>query len=216
MQVFMTVKSPASLLSDFLYPFAAWENLPPLEPIIMESVLWIADLDNHIDLVPSCDVSNKAQTVSILIGRARNLIISLLQAAESISASPESTHFNGFIAVRTQTSAAMARSHYRTVALHLMDKAVSLLRSPLSDAEGEALKRALVDLVSWEALRVDLHAAVFGSPDDPAGTPMAVQALSMAWPMMAITESKIAPLDAKLIAQASLGHGAKLMHIAKP
>lgn len=35
MQVFMADKSVASLSADFIEPFASWEHLPHLEPIIM-------------------------------------------------------------------------------------------------------------------------------------------------------------------------------------
>lgn len=213
----MADKSVASLSTDFIDPFAAWEGLPPLEPIIMGSIAWIADISNHTDSGPACDEneSGTAHTVSVLIDQARSLIVGVLQAAESVSASSVNIHFNGLIAVRTQTSAAMARSLYRTVALHLMEMAVSLLNGSSGDAAGQVLEKALFDFVNWEVLCEDLHAAVFGSADDPGESSMAARALTMAWPMMVVSQSKIAPLDAKLTARESLCHGAKFMHIAR-
>lgn len=216
MQIFMTVKSPASLVEDFIDPFSTWKHIPILGPVIMESVLWIADLDNHTNLRPSYDGSIAVQTVSILVDRARHLIASLLQVAQMIGTSQEDIYCNGLIAVRNQASAAIARSHYHIVAIHLMDMAVSLLRNSWIGPEADTLERVLVDLLNWEALREDLYAAVSGSPDKHVGTPMAAQALIMAWPMTAIAQSKTVPLDARLIAQASLRHGANIMHIAKP
>lgn len=212
----MADKNTASFSADFIGPFAAWEHLPPLEPIIMGSIAWIADLKNYADPGPTCDGygSSTAQTIPVLIDQARSLISGLLQAAESVSVSSESVRFNGLIAVRTHTSAAMARSLYRTVAVHLMDMAVSFLRNLLDDAEGQALDKALVDFVNWEALCEDLHAAVFGSADDSSESSMAVRALHMAWPMMVFARSKIVPLDAKLMTQESLNHAAKFMNIA--
>lgn len=212
----MADKSAASLSADFIDPFAAWEHLPPLEPIIMASITWTADLSNHADSGPACDehYSSIAQTVSALIDRARSLIIGFIQTADLVSVSSGSIHFNGLIAVRTQTSAAMARSLYRTVALHVMDMAVSLRNILPGDAEGQALEKALVDFVNWEVLCGDLHAAVFGSANDPGESSMAVRALNMAWPMTVIARSKIVPIDAKLTAQECLNHAAKFMHIA--
>lgn len=217
MQVFTADKSADSLSADFIDPFVTWEHLPPLEPIIMGSIAWIADLDNHTAPGTLCDEQGPrpSEEVSALIDRARSLIVGLLQAAESVSVSSESMYFNGFIAVRTRASAAMARSLYRTVALHLMDMAVTLLRVSPIDREGQGLEKALVAFVNWEALCGDLHAAVFGNTDDVVETSMAVRALTMAWPMMAITRSEIAPFDAKLVAQECLGHGAKFMHIER-
>lgn len=217
MQIFMADKKPASLFQDFIRPFSAWKHIPALEPIIMESVLWVVDLGNPTHLRPSHGASSVAETVPILIDRARNLIPRLCQAAESISStSQEGTYFNGIIAVRNQTSAAIARSHYRTVAIHLLDMAVSLLRDSWSVLQADTLERGLVDLVNWEALREDLFVAASCGPDGPIGIPVAAQALTMAWPMTAVARSKIAPLDARLIAQASLRHGADAMHISKP
>lgn len=212
----MADKTTASLSADFIDPFAAWEHLPPLEPIIMGSISWIADLGNYCDPGPTYDEhdSSTAQTASVLIDRARSLIVGLLQAAESVSVATGSIHFNGLIAVRTQTSAAMARSLYRTVALHVMDMAVSLLHISSGYTEVQALEKALVDFVNWEVLCEDLHAAVFGSAEEPGESSMAVRALNMTWPVMAVARSKIVPLDAKLMAQECLNHAAKFMHIA--
>lgn len=214
MQVFMADKSVTSLLADFIEPFASWEHLPRLDPIIMGSIVWVADLNNHVDPAPACDEST-AHTVSVLVDRARSLIVGLLQAAESVSVSSESIGFNGLIDIRTQTLAAMARSLYRTVALHLMEMAVSFLSSSSDYAEAKALEKALVAFANWKALSEDLHVAVFGHPDEPGEPPMAFRALTMAWPMVAVSQSKIAPLDARLMAGESLGHGAKFMHIVR-
>lgn len=216
MQVFMADKSTASLSADFIEPFSAWENLPPLDPIIMESIAWIADLNNHADAVPVCEYdTSTAQTVSTLINRAKSLIVGLLETSESVSMSFEEICFNGLIGVRTQASAAMARCLYRTVALHLTDMAVSFLSSSLGGAEGNALEQALEGFFNWKALCDDLHVAVFGGPDEPGEPSMALRALTMVWPMMAISQSKIASRDVKLMARESLGHGAKFMHIAR-
>lgn len=212
----MADKSTASFSEDFMDPFAAWEHLPPLEPIIMGSIAWVADLSNHGEPRSTCDEHgySTAQTVSVLIDQARSLVVGLLQVADSVSVSSESIRFNGLIAVRTRTLAAMARSLYRTVALHVMEKAVSLLHISSGDVEGQALEKALVDFVNWEILCGDLHAAVFGSADDPRESSMAVRALHMAWPMMVVAGSKIIPLHAKLMAQESLNHAARFMNIA--
>lgn len=212
----MADKSTASFSADFIDPFAAWEHLPPLEPIIMASIAWIADLSNYGDPGSTCAEYgfSTAQTVSGLVDQARSLIVGLLQAAESVSVSSESVRFNGLIAVRTQTSAAMARSLYRTVAVHLMDMAVSFVGNSLGDAEGQALENALAEFVNWDTLRGDFHAAVFGSADDSGESSTAVRALHMAWPMMVFARSKVVPHDAKLMAQESLNHAEKFMNIA--
>lgn len=219
MQLFMADKSPASLLADFIVPFADWEHLPPLEPIIMGSITWVADLNNHADPEPVCDEfgCSTARTVSTLIDRARSLIVGLLQAAESVIESSEGMRFNGLLAVRNQTSAAMARSLYRTVALHLMDMSISLLRVSLSEVEGQTLEKALAGFVNWEILCEDLHVAIFGNHDasHPAESPMAFRALTMAWPMMAVARSKVSPPGVRLLAEKSLSHGANFMHVVK-
>lgn len=216
MQIFMADKSAASLSADFIEPFSAWENLPPLDPIIMESIAWIADLNNHADAVPVCEYDmSTAHTFSNLISRVKSLIVGLLQTSESVCMSSEETRFSGLICVRTQASAAMARSLYRTVALHLMDMTVSFLSISLGGAERKALEHALEGFLNWKALCDDLHVSVFGDPDEPGEPPTAFRALTMAWPMIAIYQSKIAPRDVKLMARESLGHGAKFMHIAR-
>ncbi|KAM6516585.1 hypothetical protein FALCPG4_014766 [Fusarium falciforme] len=125
MDIFSKKADPASLKTEFEGPWIAWPRFCPVDPIVQTSVDLLAEVESTMGLNHSkTHIINVADQVRRVLG-SLDLVVSQVSPDTSRHSSPP-TYFNRLLRNHSATSAAIAKSLYLTVRLHLVD---ALLRS---------------------------------------------------------------------------------------
>ncbi|KAJ3457011.1 hypothetical protein MRS44_014152 [Fusarium solani] len=125
MDIFSKKADPASLKTEFEDPWIGWPRFCPVDPIVQTSVDLLAEVESTMGLNRSkTHIINVADQVRRVLG-SLDLVVSQVWPDTSRHSSPPA-YFNGLLRNHSATSAAIAKSLYLTVRLHLVD---ALLRS---------------------------------------------------------------------------------------
>ncbi|KAI8713781.1 Zn(2)-C6 fungal-type domain-containing protein [Fusarium sp. LHS14.1] len=197
MDIFSKKADPASLRTEFEGPWMAWPGFYPVDPIVQASVDLLAEIENTMGLNRSkTHIMNVADQVRRVLG-ILDLIVSQVSPDSSSPA-----YFNGLLRNDSATSAAIAKSLYLTVRLHLVD---ALLRSfdaqiHIAEANDDLLSQIPEWLVIeqeaglrtlWEEVTAALAPSRQATEAKNApGT--ASRMFCLSWPMAAISQSTMA------------------------
>ncbi|KAH7231941.1 hypothetical protein B0J15DRAFT_574673 [Fusarium solani] len=125
MDIFSKKADPASLKTEFEDPWIAWPRFCPVDPIVQTSVDLLAEVESTMGLNRSkTHIINVADQVRRVLGSLDLVVSQVWPDTSRHSSSP--AYFNGLLRNHSATSAAIAKSLYLTVRLHLVD---ALLRS---------------------------------------------------------------------------------------
>ncbi|KAI8654540.1 hypothetical protein NCS57_01200300 [Fusarium keratoplasticum] len=199
MDIFSKKADPASLKTEFEDPWIAWPRFCPVDSIVQTSVDLLAEVESTMGVNHSkTHIINVADQVRRVLG-SLDLVVSQVSPATSRHSSPP-TYFNGLLRNRSATSAAIAKSLYLTVRLHLVDallrsfdaqvhvaEADDDLPSPIPEwlvIEQEAGLRTL-----WEEVTAALAPGgqAPGAKENAPGA--ASRMFCLSWPMAAISQS---------------------------
>ncbi|KAL2671498.1 hypothetical protein Neosp_014088 [[Neocosmospora] mangrovei] len=188
---------PASLRAEFEGPWIAWPGFYPIDPIVQTSVDLLAEIESTVGSNrPKAHIINVANQVRCVLG-SLDLVVSRVSPDTSSPAS-----FNGLLRNDSTTSAAIAKSLYLTVRLHLVD---ALLRSfgaqiHVTEADDDLLSQVPEWLVVeqeaglrtlWEEITATL--VLSGQATEAKNVPgTASRMFCLSWPMAAISQSTMA------------------------
>ncbi|RSM07007.1 hypothetical protein CDV31_008849 [Fusarium ambrosium] len=202
MDIFSKKADPASLKAEFEDPWIAWPRFCPVEPIVQTSVDLLVEVESTMGLNRSkTHIINVAGQVRVVL-ESLDLIVSQVSPDTSRHSNPPA-YFNGLLRNHSAISAAIAKSLYLTVRLHLVDallrsldaqvhvsEADDDLLSPIPDwlvIEQEAGLRTL-----WEEVTAALgpNGQASGTTENAPGA--AFRMFCLSWPMAAISQSTMA------------------------
>lgn len=197
MDIFSKKADPASLRAEFEGPWIAWPGFYSIDPIVQTSVDLLVEIESTVGSNrPKAHIINVANQVRYVLG-SLDFVVSRVSPDTSSPAS-----FNGLLRNDSTTSAAIAKSLYLTVRLHLVDallrsfgaqihvtQADDDLLSPIPEwlvIEQEAGLRTL-----WEEITAAL--VLSGQATEAKNVPgTASRMFCLSWPMAAISQSTMA------------------------
>ncbi|EEU35963.1 uncharacterized protein NECHADRAFT_85379 [Fusarium vanettenii 77-13-4] len=202
MDIFSKKADPASLRAEFEGPWIAWPGFYPVDPIVQTSVDLLAEIESTVGLNHSkTHIINVADQVRRVLG-SLDLVVSQVSPDTSSPA-----YFNGLLRNDSATSAAIAKSLYLTVRLHLVN---ALLRSfdaliHVAEADDDLQSRIPEWLVIqqeaglrtlWEEVTAALAPSEQATEaKNASGT--ASRMFCLSWPMAAISQSTMASEQCK-------------------
>lgn len=202
MDIFSKKADPASLKAEFGDPWISWQRFCPVDPVVQTSVDLLAEVTSTMGLNRSeTHFINVADQVRRVLG-SLDLVVYQVSSHTSRHSSPL-VYFNGLLRDHSATSAAIAKSLYLTVRLHLVD---ALLRSfdaqvHVAEADNDLLSPIPEWLVIeqevglctlWEEITAALAPSAQASEAKENAHGAGSRMFCLSWPLAAISQSTFA------------------------